>query len=77
MTADQYHLQYLLYTVALDRYLARRIPDYDYERHFGEVYYFFLRGIDPEVSPTAGLFRHRPSRELVDALGSALFGGRG
>ena len=33
MAGNGYHLQHLLYTVALHRHLATRLPDYDYERH--------------------------------------------
>ena len=43
MMRELYVLQYHLYAVALDRYLAFRIPDYQYSTHFGGVYYLFLR----------------------------------
>ena len=45
MDEHGYHWQYLLYTVALHRYLSSRLPDYDYDRHFGGVYYLFVRGV--------------------------------
>ncbi|WP_028835776.1 MULTISPECIES: exodeoxyribonuclease V subunit beta [unclassified Pseudoalteromonas] len=45
MTSHQYHLQYLIYTVALHRLLKQRIPDYAIETHLGGVYYTFLRGM--------------------------------
>ncbi len=67
MARDDYYLQYLFYTLALHRYLRLRLPDYDYERHFGAVYYLFLRGMDP-ASPGAGVYRDRPSKRLVEAL---------
>ena len=51
-----YLLQYLIYTVALHRYLRLRLPDYDYERHFGGVFYLFLRGMDPASGPDCGVF---------------------
>ena len=47
MTEHGYHWQYLLYTVALHRYLASRMPEYDYDRHFGGVFYLFVRGYAP------------------------------
>ena len=62
-----YYLQYLLYVVALHRYLRSRLPDYDYERHFGQVFYLFLRGMQPGGGDT-GIYRDRPSRELIEAL---------
>jgi exodeoxyribonuclease V beta subunit len=53
MAREAYVLQYLIYTVALHRYLRLRLPDYDYERHFGGVFYLFLRGMRPERDPIA------------------------
>ena len=47
MVQSRYPLQYLLYTVALNRYLSLRVKSYDYERHFGGVIYLFLRGVTP------------------------------
>ena len=48
MTRHHYVLQYLLYSVALHRHLRLRVPGYDYEQHFGGVYYLFVRGMAPE-----------------------------
>jgi exodeoxyribonuclease V beta subunit len=64
----RYDLQYLIYTVALDRYLRHRLPDYRYERHFGGVYYLFLRGMRPEHGPRFGVYHHRPDAGLVRDL---------
>jgi len=74
MDAHHYFLQYHLYVVALHRYLSARLPDYDYDRHFGGVYYLFLRGMSPAHAPGCGVFRDRPARELVEALSAALAG---
>ncbi len=68
MARDSYYLQYLIYSVALHRYLGLRLPDYDYERHFGGVFYLFLRGMDPRLGSDYGVFRDRPARGLVEAL---------
>lgn len=68
MARDGYFLQYLLYSVALHRYLAQRIPDYDYERHFGSVYYLFLRGMSPATGAQYGVYRDRPAKRLIEAL---------
>ena len=65
---ESYLLQYLIYTVALHRYLRLHLPDYDYERHFGGVYYLFLRGMDPARGPDFGVYRDRPAWALVKAL---------
>ena len=72
MLEHHYGLQALIYTVALQRYLARRIPDYEPERHLGESWYLFLRAIG--LAPGAGLWRKRFPQALVDAL-DALFDG--
>lgn len=45
MSSHQYHLQYLIYTVALHRLLKQRINNYSIEQHLGGVYYTFLRGM--------------------------------
>ncbi|HVN78097.1 MAG TPA: exodeoxyribonuclease V subunit beta [Terriglobia bacterium] len=63
-----YFLQYYLYTVALHRYLRLRIPNYDYDSHFGCVFYVFLRGIDPGSGSEYGVFQDRPDERLIQAL---------
>jgi exodeoxyribonuclease V beta subunit len=67
MLEHNYYLQYHLYTLAADLFLERRLPSYDYQAHFGGVYYIFLRGIDPK-DPSRGIFRDRPAVETVRAL---------
>jgi exodeoxyribonuclease V beta subunit len=47
MRQQQYFVQYHFYTVALHKYLSLRVPNYNYEKHFGGVIYLFLRGLDP------------------------------
>jgi len=72
MRGDLYVLQYHLYAVALHEYLKGRVRDYDYDRHFGGVFYVFLRGVDPLKGPDCGIFRDRPARELIEALSEGL-----
>ena len=57
-----------LYALALDRYLALKLAGYDYETHFGAIYYIFLRGVDPEQDPSLGVYRDRPDARLIRAL---------
>ena len=45
MADSHYYLQYLIYSVALHRYLQKRLPGYAWETHFGGVYYLFIRGM--------------------------------
>ncbi|MCK4388657.1 MAG: UvrD-helicase domain-containing protein [Desulfobacterales bacterium] len=68
MEKEFYVLQYYIYTLALDQYLRLRLAGYNYETHFGGVYYIFLRGVDPERGPDFGIYRNLPSPELVKAL---------
>jgi exodeoxyribonuclease V beta subunit len=72
MEANLYPLQYLLYTVALNRYLSLRIRGYDYGSHFGGVLYLFLRGVDCRHGERYGIFRDLPPRELIDDLTECL-----
>jgi exodeoxyribonuclease V beta subunit len=74
MVNHYYILQYHLYAVALHRYLALRRPAYQYERHFGGVYYIFIRGIDSAHGPEYGIYRDRPAENLVTALSDYLDG---
>lgn len=69
MSSHHYHLQYLLYTVALNRLLKKRIANYNYERDFGGVYYLFLRG----MPSGQGIFFTKPSLKHIEKLDSALF----
>jgi exodeoxyribonuclease V beta subunit len=75
MAQHGYHLQYLLYCVALDRHLALRLPAYDRATHFGGVLYLFVRGVRPawqvDGQPT-GVFFHKPQDEVIDALSALL-----
>jgi len=68
MRAHRYDLQYLIYSVALHRYLGKRMRRYDYTEHFGGVLYLFLRGMHPDEGPGAGVWYKQPPRELVERL---------
>ena len=73
MEHHQYDLQYWIYSIAVDQYLSRRIPNYDYETHFGGVYYFFLRGMNGK-SDGEGVFFTRPERSQLEKWRSWLLG---
>lgn len=72
MIDHDYMLQYLIYSIALDRHLARRLEGYDYDRHFGGVYYLFLRGLAKSHPPGCGIFFDRPSADLLHSASSLL-----
>jgi exodeoxyribonuclease V beta subunit len=67
MEHHDYFLQYHLYSVAVQKYLRVRVPQYESSKHFGGVFYLFLRGMSPE-RPTGGVFFDRPSETLLGAL---------
>ncbi len=76
MDSQGYHLQYLLYTVALHRHLQQRLPGYRYEQHMGEVLYLFVRGVRPgwrdAQGAACGVFAHRPAWAVVAKLAALL-----
>ncbi len=78
MDAHDYHLQYLLYSVALHRYLASRLLHYDFDQHFGGIFYLFVRGIrldwQTASSPLPGVYFHRPARDVIASLDDLLGG---
>ncbi|WP_075183165.1 exodeoxyribonuclease V subunit beta [Pantoea sp. 1.19] len=71
MVSHRYDLQYQLYSLALHRYLRHRLTDYDYDRHFGGVFYLFLRGADAD-RPGQGVWQTRPDADFIARL-DALF----
>ncbi|MGD8171068.1 exodeoxyribonuclease V subunit beta [Vibrio sp. TRT 21S02] len=66
MADHRYDLQYQIYALALHRFLRSRIADYDYQTHFGGVYYLFLRGLDGESDN--GIFSAKPSEEFLQEM---------
>ncbi len=67
ISGHRYDLQFLIYSTALHRYLAGRIADYSYQRHFGGVYYLFLRGM-AVGDGDEGVFFHRPRQATIEAV---------
>lgn len=71
MAEHHYYLQFLIYCVALHRYLKMRLPSYDWHQHFGGVQYLFLRGMNP-YQTGSGVFAYQPDWAFIQAL-DALF----
>lgn len=74
MQSHRYDLQYQLYCLALHRYLRHRLAEYDYQHHFGGVFYLFLRGVDGTASEN-GIYRTCPDAAFIAEL-DALFAGK-
>jgi len=64
IAVHDYDLQWLIYTLALHRWLRQQLPDYDYDRHAGAVYYLFVRG----MGSGQGVHVDRPPRALIEAM---------
>lgn len=73
MISHDYPLQYLIYSLALHRYLKLRIPDYHPEKQLGGVYYLFIRGMKPEWRQS-GVFYDKLSIELLETFDAYLQG---
>ncbi len=74
MAEETYFLQYLVYMVALHRYLEVHLPNYQYEQHIGGVFYLFLRGMRPYWGSHYGVFKEVPPGDLIREL-SVYFAG--
>jgi len=70
MTESNYHLQYLIYSVAAKKYLESRIPGFDYSLQFGGVIYIFIRGIRKGLPN--GIFQTKPPLNKILALENLL-----
>jgi len=72
MRDNYYDLQYLIYSLALHRYLRSRMEDYDPATHFGGVHYLYLRGMAP--GKTSGIYTANLPIQRLHEL-DELFGG--
>lgn len=68
MLDRRYDLQYLLYILALHRYLQQRLPGYDYSQHMGGAVYLFLRALRPANGSAYGVFHDLPPAALIERL---------
>ncbi|MCK5541128.1 MAG: exodeoxyribonuclease V subunit beta [Desulfobacterales bacterium] len=79
MMEHHYFLQYHIYVVALHKYLKFRQKNYDYNSHFGGVFYLFIRGMQPEsdtkskLSATTGIFYDVPDYKFINELSNKFF----
>ncbi|ACL30249.1 exodeoxyribonuclease V subunit beta [Buchnera aphidicola] len=60
----RYHLQYQIYTIAIHKYLQKKLKNYNYKDDFGGVFYFFLRAIDCPKKNN-GIFYTMPNYSLI------------
>ena len=70
MASAGYFFQYLLYSTVLHRFLKETMgADYSWERNFGGIRYYFLRGIP--FNGEKAVFCDRPREALLDRLCAA------
>lgn len=66
MNDGNYHLQYLIYTLALKKYLQSKFSDFSYEKNFGGVIYVFLRGV--RAGTSNGIYFTKPEESIICEL---------
>lgn len=72
---NYYDLQYLIYSLALHRYLQQNVPDYNAEHHFGGIYYLYLRGMtNDEQYNSAGVYFRKILLDELTALDCLFLG---
>jgi exodeoxyribonuclease V beta subunit len=70
MNENNYHLQYLIYTLAAKKYLESRLHAFNYEKQFGGVIYCFVRGI--RKGQHTGIFTSKPPLSKILQLENSL-----
>ena len=61
-----YDLQYLLYCVALVKFLQITVNGFNYEQHFGGIAYLFTRGISGKAGQ--GIYTNKPDIKLINHM---------
>ena len=72
---NEYDLQYVLYSLALHRWLRFRLGEgYDITRHLGGVRYLFCRGLDRQQAQSSGIHAVSLPPALIEQLDALLRG---
>lgn len=66
MKSSNYNLQYMIYTIAVKRWLETRIENFDYDQQFGGIIYLFLRGV--REGHKTGIFTTKPVLDKIESL---------
>lgn len=67
MREHNYGLQYWIYSIVLHQYLKNRLPNYNYQQHFGGVMYLFVRGMDEKIE-NSGVYQTKPELDKIEQL---------
>lgn len=74
MASHNYGLQYWLYSLVLHRHLTNFLPGYQYGKHFGGVFYLFVRGM--AEGSNYGIFFDNPDFNTLQRLNECLGGNK-
>jgi len=83
MSESNYHLQYYLYIIALNKYLENKLgkDNYNYEENFGGVYYIYFRGfdniqnmLDSNDNMNSGIYFNKPAVNEIVKLTEQIIG---
>ena len=67
MQHAKYDIQYVVYTYALNSYLKQRLGnEYSYDKHFGGVFYTFVRGM--QAGKSNGIFFDKVEKDIIEWL---------
>ncbi len=70
MNENNYHLQYLIYSLAVKKYLESRLLNFNYKYQFGGVIYLFVRGMRSDSQ--TGIFTAKPDISTIGNLNARL-----
>ena len=69
-----YELQYQIYLTASIEWLKNSLIDFEYEKHFGGIYYIYLRGIGADKKNlNNGIFYFKPNENDFKSIKADLF----
>ena len=72
MRHKNYYLQAAIYTIAVKNYLENKLPEFNYERDFGGVFYLYIRGINNDLG--SGVWSMKPDLHNINLLSDLLNG---
>ncbi len=76
ISTQEYDLQYVLYSVALHRFMLHKFADdYDYDKHVGGVRYLYARGM--QAGTSEGIYCDRPCFSMIKQLDLCFDASRG
>ena len=67
MFESHYYLQAAIYLLALDKFLSNRLPNYDFNKHIGGVFYLYVRGMNSDF-PGTGVYHMPPDKKVLKLI---------